>query len=155
MNDPLLLRGLIGLGKTWAVYAGAVISLVNILLAPLSACAQPIHLELVVAFPGRPTSSTGNLVPGADGSLYGTTFYGGDSFAGTAFQVTTNGVLTTLVSFAGTNGANPIAGLTPGGDGNFYGTTGYGGKGYGTIFRLTTNGVLTLLFVFGQTNGAW
>ena len=39
------------------------------------------------------------------------------------FQVTTNGTLTTLVTFTGTNGENPNAGLTLGPDGNFYGTT--------------------------------
>ena len=42
---------------------------------------------------------------------------------GTVFKVTTNGTLTTLVSFNGTNGANPNAALTLGNDGNFYGTT--------------------------------
>ena len=42
---------------------------------------------------------------------------------GTVFQVTTNGTLTTLVSFNCTNGAYPYAALTLGNDGNFYGTT--------------------------------
>jgi len=53
------------------------------------------------------------------------------------FQVTTNGTLTSLISFNLTNGANPIAGLTLGNDGDFYGTTTYGGSsGDGTLFRL-------------------
>ena len=39
------------------------------------------------------------------------------------FKVTTNGVLTTLVSFNSTNGASPSAELVLGKDGNFYGTT--------------------------------
>ena len=47
---------------------------------------------------------------------------------GTVFKVTTNGTLTTLVSFNGTNGAYPHAGLTLGNDGNFYGTTSQGGS---------------------------
>jgi len=63
--------------------------------------------------------------------------------------------LTTLVSFGGTNGANPYAGLLPGQDGNFYGTTAAGGtSGYGTVFRMTPAGTHTLLASFGWTNGA-
>ena len=68
---------------------------------------------------------------------------------GTVFKVTTNGTLTTLVSFNGTNGANPYAALTLGNDGNFYGTTSEGGSsGYGTVFKVTTNGTLTTLVSF-------
>ncbi len=69
--------------------------------------------------------------------------------------MTTNGVLTTLVSFNNTNGANPIAGLTLGSDGYFYGTTYSGGSSnLGTAFQMTTNGVLTTLVSFNNTNGA-
>ena len=54
------------------------------------------------------------------------------------FTVATNGNLTGLYSFGGTNdGANPIAGLVQGSDGNFYGTTELGGtNNLGTVFRL-------------------
>jgi uncharacterized repeat protein (TIGR03803 family) len=101
------------------------------------------------------------LVPGADGSFYGTTFYGGASSIGTVFEFATNGTLTTLVSFGNTNGAYPQAGLVPGSDGNFYGTTSAGGAytnlsglGCGTVFKLATNGTLTTLVSFDGTNGA-
>ena len=68
--------------------------------------------------------------------------------------MTTDGVLTTLVSFNGTNGAHPLAGLVLGSDGNFYGTTANGGSSdYGTVFKVTTNGVLTSLVSFNGTNG--
>ncbi len=49
---------------------------------------------------GKPTS---RLVEGKDGKFYGTTAGGGRYGFGTVFQVTTNGVLTTLANFDGTN----------------------------------------------------
>jgi uncharacterized repeat protein (TIGR03803 family) len=39
------------------------------------------------------------LIQASDGNFYGTTTYGGPHGGGTVFQVTTNGVLTTLVAF--------------------------------------------------------
>ena len=57
------------------------------------------------------------LVLAGDGSFYGTTVEGGKSGLGTVFRVTTNGVVTTLASFDGDNGANPVTDLTLGADG--------------------------------------
>ena len=102
------------------------------------------------------------LIVGKDGNYYGTTAYGGPSYAkgppehgfGTVFQLTTNGGFTTLFSFDGTNGSQPFAGLARGSDGAFYGTTKFGGLGYGTIFRVTPTGDFTSLFSFDGTNGA-
>jgi len=97
-------------------------------------------------------SPLAGLTLGNDGSFYGTTSVFGSGGHGTIFQVTTNGVLTTLVSLANTNGSHPAALLTLGDDGNFYGTTSQGGvggwSGYGTIFLLTTNGAFTTLVSF-------
>ena len=69
------------------------------------------------------------LVQGSDGNFYGTTYRRRhEQLAGTVFKISTNGVLTSLYSFTGTNdGANPQAGLVQGSDGNFYGTTYHGG----------------------------
>ncbi len=88
------------------------------------------------------------LVLGSDGNFYGTSEYGGNSNnAGTIFQITPQGVLTTIYSFCSqTNcidGAYPVAALLQATDGNFYGTTSSGGIGglsgnQGTIFRLST-----------------
>jgi uncharacterized repeat protein (TIGR03803 family) len=103
----------------------------------------------------------GGLLEGRDGNFYGTTTYGGTNFAGqftglgTLFRITTNGVLSTLVYFSGTNGSNPYGGLAVGSDGSFYGTTRSGGSyGLGTIFRITADGTLTNLLSFNGTNGA-
>jgi uncharacterized repeat protein (TIGR03803 family) len=104
---------------------------------------------------------TGALVQGSDGNLYGTTEYGGtnnvqDEGDGTIFRITTNGMLTTLASFNGTNGQEPQAALLQGSDGNFYGAASQGGaNGFGTIFELTTNGVLISLVSFNGANGAY
>jgi len=103
-----------------------------------------------------------NLVFGNDGSFYGTTPYGGPAYTngphehafGTIFKITTNGLLTTLLAFNGTNGAHPYSGLTQSKDGNFYGTTRTGGKyGVGTVFRITPNGDFSSLWSFNGTNG--
>lgn len=97
-----------------------------------------------------------DLVQGKDGNFYGTTIEGGANGFGTVFSITTNGILTTLVSFNYTNGAYPEAGVIQGADGNFYGTTYLGGSnGYGSIFSLATNGTLTTLFSFANTNGSY
>jgi uncharacterized repeat protein (TIGR03803 family) len=100
------------------------------------------------------------LMQTADGSFYGTTFWGGSNELGTVFKLATNGALVASVSFNGTNGAFPHAGLMQAADGNLYGTTESGGAytnelgaGCGTVFKLTTNGVLTTLFSFNGTNG--
>ncbi len=103
----------------------------------------------------------GGLVQGADGHLYGSTYYGGTNGHGTLFRLATNGAFSTLFSFANTNGANPLAALVSGPDGALYGTTTVGGlhtnalgQGYGTIFKLTTNSLFTSLVSFANTNGA-
>ena len=50
------------------------------------------------------------LVSGPDCNLYGTTYTGGANDSGTVFKMSTNGALTTLVSFNTAN-ANPYAAL--------------------------------------------
>jgi uncharacterized repeat protein (TIGR03803 family) len=82
---------------------------------------------------------TAGLVQATDGNFYGTTYVGGDNDAGTVFQITPGGILTTLHSFDGTDGDVASAALVQATDGNFYGTTMDGGtgpcaSGCGTVF---------------------
>jgi uncharacterized repeat protein (TIGR03803 family) len=96
------------------------------------------------------------LVQGSDDAFYGTTEAGGTNANGdgTIFKVTTNGTLTTLVSFNGTDGSRPHASLVQGQDGKFYGTTEIGGTNQvGTAFQMLTNGTLTSLVSF-DNNGS-
>jgi uncharacterized repeat protein (TIGR03803 family) len=59
-------------------------------------------------------------------------------------------ILTTLVNFDGSNGAEPGYGsLIQATDGNFYGTTAGGGaQSAGTVFTITTEGALSTLYSF-------
>jgi uncharacterized repeat protein (TIGR03803 family) len=106
------------------------------------------------------------LVQGSDGTLYGTTPYGGPGGSGNIFGITPAGKLTTLHLFClqkngqgfCADGADPQAGLVLASDGNLYGVTATGGNGIGgtcavyagcgTIFRVTAQGKLTTLHSF-------
>jgi len=96
---------------------------------------------------------SGGLVEASDNNFYGTTSGAGPNGAGTIFQITTGGTLTTIYSFCSqdscADGQFPVAGLIQGSDGNLYGTTSGGGaNGYGTVFRISLAGSLTTLYSF-------
>jgi uncharacterized repeat protein (TIGR03803 family) len=103
------------------------------------------------------------LIQGTDGKLYGTTSQGGENLCpapyngcGTVFRISLGGTLTTLHSFASTDGALPAA-LVQAANGIFFGTTVYGGPtgNYGTIFKLSPKGTLTTVFTFGGNDGSY
>jgi uncharacterized repeat protein (TIGR03803 family) len=101
-----------------------------------------------------------SLIQATDGNFYGTAAQGGAHSAGTVFQLTTAGALTTLYSFCSlascADGNAPEAGLAQGTDGNFYGTTQIGGaNNFGTIFKITSTGTLTTLHSFRFADGAY
>jgi uncharacterized repeat protein (TIGR03803 family) len=96
-----------------------------------------------------------------NGTLYGTTTYGGAEHAGTVFSITTSGKETVLHSFptGSEDGEDPQAGLINL-HGTLYGTTAdataTGGSecfsasaGCGTVFSITTSGKETVLHFFG------
>src|SRR5262249_27525216 len=97
-------------------------------LLTMVSVASGAGLQTLYSFSAGPAYPFAGLVRGRDGNFYGTTMFGGvhgslhDGY-GTVFRVTTNGVMTTLVSFAGNYGYYPQAGLIEAADGSFYGTT--------------------------------
>jgi uncharacterized repeat protein (TIGR03803 family) len=113
------------------------------------------------------------LFADADGNLFGTTTFGGATNDGTVFELVNNGggsyTLTTLVTFNGSNGANPNGTLIADAAGNLFGTTSGGANtscgtsyspagGCGAVFEIarTAGGYAstpTLLYSFcAQTN---
>ena len=107
----------------------------------------------------------GGLVQAANGNFYGTTSelllnQGAPDCSltgigyGTVFQMTAANKVTTLHSFANSDGAYPYTGLTLGTDGNFYGSTACGAtSNVGTAFSITPGGTVKTLHIFGGSDG--
>jgi len=99
------------------------------------------------------------LIFDANGSLYGTTGFGGDPTCkcGTVFKLSRTGKLTTLHTFTGgSDGANPLAsrGLIVDVKGNLYGTTQSGGtSNYGTVYKVSSKGKELVLHSFTEADG--
>jgi uncharacterized repeat protein (TIGR03803 family) len=96
------------------------------------------------------------LVIDPSGNLYGTTANGGAANDGTVFELAAgSGTLTTLASFNGTNGTNPLGVLIQDSSGNLYGTTNLGGaSNEGTVFELAAgSGSITTLASFKTVKG--
>jgi len=90
-----------------------------------------------------------------NGTLYGTTYVGGEHGCGTVFSITSTGTQRVLHSFgSGTDGCEPQGALVNV-HGTLYGTTQFGGKvacyglGCGTVFGITTAGKERVLYDFG------
>ncbi len=116
----------------------------------------------------------GGLTADASGDLFGTTYLGGTSGAGTVFELQNTGTLANpsyaslvnvLVSFNGADGGYPDAGLTADANGDLFGEATFGGTNdYGTAFELKNyntpaNPVYfftpSVLMNFNGANGQW
>ena len=114
------------------------------------------------------STPNGGLFIDAAGNLIGTTAGGGANPNGTVFEIPKVGdgygsAPLTLVSFNGTNGANPNGGIIADASGNLYGTTERGGADAlndGTVFEIAKAGTgyaatPTLLVNFDLDDGAF
>jgi uncharacterized repeat protein (TIGR03803 family) len=122
-------------------------------LTPVTAPGVALSTVLSFGSNDAPQNPYSPLVQGTNGNLYGTTVAGGSDGDGTVFMAGTNGVLNTLHSFFGFDGAFPYAGLLSASNGWFYGATASTDLGGSTIFRLTPAGKLTTAVSFGTLNG--
>ena len=116
---------------------------------PKTACGYGTPITLLNFNGTNGSGPYGSLIIDAKGDLFGTTQFGGASGDGTVFEIpkTACGYASTpitLLSFNGTNGADPFN-LTADGNGDLFGTTTAGGaNGDGTVFEITGSGFVTL-----------
>jgi uncharacterized repeat protein (TIGR03803 family) len=105
----------------------------------------------------------GGLINGGDGFLYGTTAQGGADGNGVIFAMPADGsTFTVLHSFAGTDGARPVAELMVASTGKLYGVTSSGGANssgtattFGTIFSIDRAGTgFASLYSFDGKDGS-
>jgi uncharacterized repeat protein (TIGR03803 family) len=110
------------------------------------------------AFDGKDGNDPRASLTSLNGTLYGTTYYGGSTETGTVFSITTSGAEHVLHSFTGgTDGALPLASLTAYNN-ILYGTTSSGGtNNAGTVFAISPGGSnYTVLYSFtGGADGAF
>ena len=128
-----------------------------------SLSAQGQTFTVLHAFTGSPDGMQPTSLLEVNGTLYGTTLFGGRYGFGTIFKVSSQGKESVLYSFTGgKDGANPTE-LVPDNKGNVYGVAQGGGNsscritgltGCGVIFKISSN-KLTVLYTFsGGTDGA-
>jgi uncharacterized repeat protein (TIGR03803 family) len=136
--------------------ASSLLQVSLLLTAPLLTNALPAATLFSIATFKGDNGDAPNTAPvvAGDGSVYGTTFNGGEGFYGIVFGFKTNEGLATLFSFATLT--NPDSGAYPDGDlalatdGHLYGTTFASGRtgGSGTVFCLIPGGGITNLHTF-------
>ena len=149
LSPPHLTKGIC---RRWCTNTLALATLFVLAVAIPSAQAQT--LTVLHSFAGGSDGeypSTPLLI--ADGSIYGTTTYGGTYGFGTVFQMNAKGEETLLYSFAEMDGEYPAGGLVRDNLG-IYGTTYMGGTfGWGTVFQVW--GTVIYSFPPGLSNGVF
>ena len=145
------------ISRTFARRMGAALAFV----VALAAVPVPVRAQTFTVLSNFTGSSGaypyGGLVQDSAGTLYGTTYSGGSSSAGTMFAML-YGAQPVLHSFSGSDGSTPKGGLIRDQNGNLYGTTQQGGiSGFGTVFALSKTGALTSLYSFvgGTSDGTY
>ena len=127
--------------------AGRVLMLLS--LTGLCAAALPAQagITTLASFTGTGVGGNGaypnaGVTFDSSGNLFGTTYGGGASGQGTVYEIAKgSSTLTTLASFAGTNGDTPYGGVTFDSSGNLFGTTYQGGaSNYGTVYEIAGAG---------------
>jgi uncharacterized repeat protein (TIGR03803 family) len=131
--------------------------------AALSCGAQAASFKTLYQFSGAADggSPAGNLVAGANGSLYGVTETGGAAGNGTVFRLdrpphgSGQWTVTTLYSFAGGSDASSPTNLTIDAVGNLYGTSTAGGGSSACTSNGTVVGCGTVFELSAAPGGGW
>jgi uncharacterized repeat protein (TIGR03803 family) len=120
----------------------------------LSYSANESTLYQFPAAPGAGTYSPNSLIFGSDGNFYGTSNGGGididkNEDAGTVFQMTPGGTLTTLWAFGDYGDGVAPNGVIQGSDGNLYGTTSSGATNTnGVLFKVSLQQGESVIYTF-------
>ncbi len=156
-GDPTnpVLQGVIAQGRDGALYSTSLTGFNVTGYGPMFR----ITTAGAITEPFNFSSSTGptqsGLTLATDGNFYGATLNGTGS-NGIVFRLTPAGTLTTLHTFSGTDGSQPLAPPIQGTDGNLYGVaTQAGVNSCGTIYKLTLSGTFTVLYQFDSTHGCF
>jgi uncharacterized repeat protein (TIGR03803 family) len=151
----------------------AAVGLAALLVAP--AQARSPHFKVLYSFTGQSDGADpgSRLIRDRAGSLYGTTYQGGDmacggnSGCGAVFRLAPDGKETVLHAFVGaSDGASPGRGVIADSKGNLYGAT-QGGtfsgtnsascppSGCGTIYKIAADATKTIIYRFkGGSDGS-
>ncbi len=135
-----------------ATYSGDVN---NFPATPDQGSPQPISLASFDGSDG--VNPEGTLAEDASGDFFGVTYQGGTDNDGTVYEIAAgSSTITTLASFNGSDGENPVAGPIVDRAGDLFGTANGGPFGDGVVFEVASgSGTITNLGTFTGANGAF